>query len=143
VAFFFNNRAGGGAMSAELKQIAATGAPASGWKPYPAYKDSGVEWIGKVPEHWEMKKIKWIFKVINGSTPKTGNPEYWDGDVPWITPDDLGHLHSDTIYEPARKITESGYKNCGTTLVPVGSLVLSTRAPIGVMGTRFHISGIE
>lgn len=118
---------------------AATGAPASIWKPYPAYKDSGVEWLGKVPEHWVMKKIKWIFKVINGSTPKTGNPEYWDGDIPWITPDDLGQLHSDTIYEPARKITESGYKNCGTTLVPIGSLVLSTRAPIG----HLAIAGID
>ncbi|VVB91390.1 Type-1 restriction enzyme MjaXIP specificity protein [uncultured archaeon] len=104
---------------------------ARSWKPYPAYKDSGVEWLGKVPEHWEMKKVKWIFKVINGSTPKTGSSEYWDGDITWVTPDDLGQLHSDTIYESARKITESGYKNCGTTLVPAGSLILSTRAPIG------------
>ena len=47
-------------MSAELKQIAATGAPASSWKPYPAYKDSGVEWLGKVPEHWEVKRLKSI-----------------------------------------------------------------------------------
>ncbi len=118
-------------MSAEPTQVTAPGAPARSWKPYPAYKDPGVEWLGKVPEHWEMKKVKWIFKVINGSTPKTGNSEYWDGDITWVTPDDLGQLHSDTIYETARKITESGYKNCGTTLVPAGSLVLSTRAPIG------------
>jgi hypothetical protein len=41
---------GGGAMTAKLKSNAATGAPASSWKPYPAYKDSGVEWMGKVPE---------------------------------------------------------------------------------------------
>lgn len=44
----------GGVMTAELKQSADTGAPASSWKPYPAYKDSGVEWLGKVPEHWEV-----------------------------------------------------------------------------------------
>ncbi len=37
-------------MSAELSQVAAPGAPARGWKPYPAYKDSGVGWLGKVPE---------------------------------------------------------------------------------------------
>ncbi|KPQ42100.1 MAG: type I restriction-modification system specificity subunit [Candidatus Methanoperedens nitroreducens] len=47
-------------MTAELKMIAATGAHASDWKPYPAYKDSGVEWLGKVPEHWEVKRLKWI-----------------------------------------------------------------------------------
>lgn len=41
-------------MTAELNQNAATGAPASVWKPYPAYKDSGVEWLGKVPEHWDV-----------------------------------------------------------------------------------------
>jgi type I restriction enzyme S subunit len=66
VAFFLNNRAGCGAMTAELDQIAATGAPASGWKPYPAYKDSGVEWIGRVPEHWEIKKLKYIAEIILG-----------------------------------------------------------------------------
>lgn len=53
-------------MTAELDQIAATGAPASGWKPYPAYKDSGVEWLGKVPEHWEIKKLKYIAEIILG-----------------------------------------------------------------------------
>ena len=41
-------------MTAKPSQVAATGAPASGWKPSPAYKDSGVEWLGKVPEHWEV-----------------------------------------------------------------------------------------
>jgi restriction endonuclease S subunit len=47
-------------MSAELTQVAAPGAPARNWKPYPAYKDSGVEWPGKVPEHWNLKKLKSI-----------------------------------------------------------------------------------
>lgn len=41
-------------MSAEPSRIAAPGAPARSWKPYPAYKDSGAEWLGKVPEHWEV-----------------------------------------------------------------------------------------
>lgn len=49
-------------MTAELKKNAATCAPDS-WKPYPAYKDSGVEWLGEVPKHWEMRKIKHIAKV--------------------------------------------------------------------------------
>ncbi len=53
----------GGAMTAELKSNAATGAPASSWKPYPAYKDSGVEWLGKVPEGWKVQKLKHLAKV--------------------------------------------------------------------------------
>jgi type I restriction enzyme, S subunit len=94
-------------------------------------KDSGVEWLGDVPEYWEVKKIRRVFNVINGSTPSSSNPEYWDGEINWVTPDDLGLLENNTIYETRRKITVSGYESCGTTLVPVGCIVLSTRAPIG------------
>ena len=109
----------------------ASGAPACRWETYPDYKDSGVEWLGKIPAHWDIKKLRRIFRVINGSTPKSGVLDYWDGDIVWVTPDDLGQLKSDTINMSARRITELGYQSCGTTLVPYGSLVLSTRAPIG------------
>jgi type I restriction enzyme S subunit len=117
----------------------ASGAPACKWKPYPDYKDSGVEWVGKIPAHWDIKKLRRIFRVINGSTPKSGVLDYWDGDIVWVTPDDLGQLKSDTINMSARRITELGYQSCGTTLVPYGSLVLSTRAPIG----HLAIAGID
>ena len=100
-------------------------------KPYPAYKDSGVEWLGAIPVHWHVKRLKRVFRVVNGSTPASGEPEYWDGDIPWVTPEDLGDLRGPTICESRRNITTSGYRSCGTTLVPAGSLVLSTRAPIG------------
>ncbi|MCA2660585.1 MAG: restriction endonuclease subunit S [Microcystis sp. M049S2] len=109
------------------------------WQPYPTYKDSGVEWLGKIPEHWEVKKLKYIFQVFNGSTPKSGVPEYWDGNIFWVTPDDLGKLKGSTIFSTERKITQSGYLSCGTKLVAVGSLVLSTRAPIG----HLAITGVE
>jgi type I restriction enzyme, S subunit len=102
-----------------------------GLDPNVKMKDSGVEWLGEVPEHWEVKKIRRVFNVINGSTPSSSNPEYWDGEINWVTPDDLGLLENNTIYETRRKITVSGYESCGTTLVPVGCIVLSTRAPIG------------
>jgi type I restriction enzyme S subunit len=58
-------------MSSGLNQNAATGAPASNWKPYPAYKDSGVEWLGKVPGHWEILKLKYTDKVIMGQSPSS------------------------------------------------------------------------
>jgi len=101
------------------------------YQPYPEYKDSGIEWLGQIPAHWEVKPLKRIFKVFNGSTPKSSEPEYWDGDIPWVTPDDLGDLASSEISETRRYITKAGYESCGTNLVPAGSLVLSTRAPIG------------
>jgi type I restriction enzyme S subunit len=104
------------------------------FKPYPAYKDSGVEWLGEIPAHWEVKRLRFLFRIVNGSTPATGTPGYWDGDIPWVTPDDLGELSKPFIESTRRSITEAGYKSCGVTLVPPGSLVLSTRAPIGHLG---------
>jgi len=106
----------------------------SRWQPYPEYKDSSIKWLGEIPSHWEVKRLRRVFKVINGSTPKTSESAYWDGDINWITPDDLGQLQTDTIVSSSRKITEKGYRSCGVSLVPAGSLVLSTRAPIGHLG---------
>lgn len=101
------------------------------YESYPKYKGSGVEWLGEIPAHWEVKPLKRVLKVFNGSTPKSSEPEYWDGDIPWVTPEDLGELASVEISGTKRYITQAGYESCGTNLVPTGSLVLSTRAPIG------------
>ncbi|MDY7028747.1 MAG: restriction endonuclease subunit S, partial [Spirochaetota bacterium] len=116
-----------------------SGPVSRGFKPYPEYRDSGVEWLGGIPAHWEVKRTKHIFRVINGSTPKSSEPEYWDGNIAWVTPDDLGSLFKPEIIETARRISIDGYRSCGTTLVPPNSLVLSTRAPIG----HLAIAGTE
>ncbi len=92
-------------------------------------KDSGIDWIGKIPGNWQIKKIKYLFKVINGSTPDSDYLDYWDGDITWITPADMPDFGY--ISKGERSITLKGYKSCGTTLVPFNSIVLSSRAPIG------------
>lgn len=92
-------------------------------------KDSGIDWIGKIPRNWQIKKIKYLFKVINGSTPDSDYLDYWDGDITWITPADMPDFGY--ISKGERSITLKGYKSCGTTLVPFNSIVLSSRAPIG------------
>ena len=98
---------------------------------YSEYKDSGVEWLGKVPGHWKVSALKRGFRIIGGSTPKSDCDAYWDGAITWVTPADLSKLSTFEIADSQRKITEEGLASCGTTLVPVGSIVLSTRAPIG------------
>lgn len=100
-------------------------------KPYPAYKDSGVEWLGMVPEGWEVVPVKVPLSIIGGTTPKSDNPDFWDGDIHWITPADLSNLPDRFVRESGRRITELGLNSCGTTLVPAGAIALSTRAPIG------------
>ena len=109
------------------------------FKPYPKYKDSGVEWLGEIPEHWNVAPLKRSFKIVGGSTPKSEQEAYWDGALIWITPSDLSKLSSMTINDSQRKITVEGLASCGTTLVPPGSIVLSTRAPIGSLA----IAGTE
>lgn len=98
---------------------------------YESYKDSGVEWLGEIPSHWGTVKLRYISSIINGSTPSSSVSEYWDGDIVWITPNDLGKLSNKYIANSERKITTKGLDSCGTQLSPKGSIILSTRAPIG------------
>ncbi|HHO82024.1 MAG TPA: restriction endonuclease subunit S, partial [Halothiobacillus sp.] len=95
-------------------------------QPYPAYKPSGVPWLGRVPEHWEVKRLGLVTQILNGATPLSSRPAYWDGDIVWVTPDDLGKLKDRYIDNSSRRITQEGYNACGTTLAPAGSIVLST-----------------
>jgi type I restriction enzyme S subunit len=61
-------------------------------KSYDKYKPSGVEWLGDVPEHWEVKKLKYIFdKIQTGTTPPTSNQKYFNGDIYWFNPKDLNN----------------------------------------------------
>ena len=72
-----------------------------------------------------------LFDVRNGATPKSDVAHFWDGDVPWVTPADLGRLNTAFVSSGAKSITDKGLNSCGTQMVPKGSLILSIRAPIG------------
>jgi type I restriction enzyme S subunit len=118
----------------KLKQSLISEAVTRGLDKSVSLKDSGVEWVGAVPEHWTVKRIKEFSNIVNGATPKSNVAENWDGDLAWLTTDDLGKLSGKFITETKRKITEIGYASCGTTICPVGSVVISGRAPIGHLG---------
>lgn len=72
-----------------------------------------------------------VAKVVSGATPKTGVPEYWGGDVQWATPADLSKLDGAYISSTSRTLTDSGVRSCATRVLPEGSVLLSSRAPIG------------
>lgn len=96
------------------------------------FKDSGVEWIGEIPEGWEVLALKRIFKIIAGATPKSENEAYWDGDIAWITPADY-KTEQKYVSFGRRNLSEQGYHACSTVLLPKGSIVFSKRAPIGLV----------
>ena len=76
-------------------------------------------------------KIKEISQIVNGSTPSTSNSAFWNGNIIWITPKDLTNFSERYIYKGHINITQEGYKSCSTKLVPKGTILLSSRAPIG------------
>ena len=77
------------------------------------------------------KKIEDLGKVISGGTPSTKNERYWGGDIAWITPKDLSKHDSMFIFKGERGITEEGLKNSSAYTVPTGTVLFSSRAPIG------------
>lgn len=83
-------------------------------------------------------KLGDICEIVSGSTPKTNMEEYWDGDIKWITPAELND-ETYIITDSVRKITELGVKKTGLTPFPKGTVILSSRAPIG----KVAIAGCE
>lgn len=103
-------------------------------KRYSEYKDSGVAWIGEIPSHWEVKKIKYLVsEIISGGTPDTNNIDYWDFEknsgVPWVAINDMSK--SDFIKDSTAYITINGVKSKRLKIIPKGSLIYSIYATIG------------
>jgi len=71
--------------------------------------------------------------VVSGSTPRTSKKEYYSGDILWATPRDLSRLEDIYIDDTEKKITAEGYESCSTTMLPAGSVLFSSRAPIGLI----------
>ena len=111
----------------------------SNYRRYERYKGSGVEWIGEIPEEWEVIPLKRVFKIVNGGTPSSSEENYWNGEIVWITPNDLSKLTEVYIKDSERKITEDGLYNCSAKKVPMNSIIISTRAPIGYVA----IAGVD
>lgn len=84
-----------------------------------------------IPVGPNVRRLRFLFETISGATPSSSVEEYWDGEINWVTPEDLGRLSDRYVRETRRRITEEGYKNCGVSLAGTGSIVLSKRAPIG------------
>lgn len=103
------------------------------------YKSSGgkMEWNDKlkreIPKGWEVVHLAAFADIKNGATPSTANPLNYGGDIVWITPKDLSDQKSKFVYRGERNISQLGYDSCSTNLLPANSVLLSSRAPIGLV----------
>ena len=80
-------------------------------------------------DEWHCKNIKDIGKIISGGTPKTTVEEYWNGEINWFTPSELNNQKY--LYESERKITQKGLNNSSAKLLPINSILISSRATVG------------
>ena len=103
------------------------------------YKSSGGEmvWNKKlkrdIPISWETKQIDDVAEIYNGATPSTINELNYGGDIVWITPKDLSDQKQKFVYKGERNISQVGYDSCSTHLLPSNTILMSSRAPIGLL----------
>jgi type I restriction enzyme S subunit len=89
--------------------------------------------VEEADDSWEEKTIDDTISVKGGTTPSTKIPEYWDGNIYWTSPRDLSSHEAIFMVDTERKITSEGLAQIGSGLLPVGSVLLSSRAPIGYL----------
>ena len=90
--------------------------------------------LGKIPKGWAVKPIGDLSDVAGGTTPSTRDPAFWDGGThAWATPKDLSGLSVPVLLDTERRITDAGLSQIGSGLLPKGTVLLSSRAPIGYL----------
>lgn len=87
--------------------------------------------MNKIPKGWEVKKLKDIGKISSGGTPSTSNDNNFGGNIAWITPADLTGYKDKFISKGKRNLSEEGLKNSSAKILPKGTILFSSRAPIG------------
>lgn len=113
----------------ELKQSEISRVVTRGLNPNAPLRPSGIDWIGEIPEHWKLKRLRFICEFRNGYTPSKDNKDYWtDGVIPWYRMEDIRESGR-FLKEAKQYITEEAVKGGG--LFEAGSFILATTATIG------------
>lgn len=102
-------------LLAEKRQAVISHAVTKGLNPMAKMKDSGIEWLGEVPEHWAVSRIKYVAGIGNGSTPNRDNFDYWtDGDYPWLN---SSVVNQDKVTEAEQFVTRLALKECHLPII--------------------------
>jgi type I restriction enzyme S subunit len=121
---------------AEKRTALISYAVTKGLDPSVPMKDSGVAWLGEIPQHWQTKRLRFLTTMAGGMTPSTGTPEYWNGDVPWVSPKDMKSdelsFSIDTLTEKAVSDTGIRLHDSGRVLIVVRGMILAHTFPVAV-----------
>lgn len=127
------------ALLQELKQSVITHAVTKGLNPNVEMKDSGVEWIGEVPKHWEVMKTSLAFNGIgSGTTPSTSKKEFYDDEGKyWLQ---TGDLNDGMIFDTSKKVSDVAIKACNLKFYQKDSVVIAmygaTIGKVGILGIK-------
>lgn len=91
-------------------------------------KDSGIPWIGKIPKHWDIARVKDIYSFQTGATPPSKTESFYDGDNLWAN---IGDINCRTIYETSKHLSDEGISVCSMNISPKGSLLYSFKLSVG------------
>jgi type I restriction enzyme S subunit len=122
----------------EKRMALITHAVTKGLDPSVPMKDSGVEWLGKIPAHWGFKRLKRIVEFRGGGTPSKDNLDYWHGDILWVSPKDM---KVSVVMDTEDKITPQAVRESATKLVPAGAVLLVVRSGILMHSIPVALSG--
>jgi type I restriction enzyme S subunit len=111
----------------EKRQAVISHAVTQGLNPHAPRKPSGIEWLGDVPEHWEVKPLKYVLSLKSGGTPSKENRTYWDGGIPWASSKDL---KTHELFDTQDHITQKALDDGAADLVPPGSILTVVRGMI-------------
>ena len=89
--------------------------------------------MNAVPNCWPEVPLGECCEVVSGATPKRNRSEYWNGDISWVTPKDISNLEAAVLDDTPEYITRAGHQSCSARMLPVGSILFSSRAPIGLI----------
>lgn len=92
----------------------------------------------EIPIGWEVENLIDFAEIKNGATPSTAVEANYGGDIVWITPKDLSDQQSKFVYQGERNITKQGFDSCSTSILPTNSVLMSSRAPIGLVSIAKH-----
>ncbi|MFM5063301.1 restriction endonuclease subunit S [Aeromonas veronii] len=121
----------------EKRQAVISHAVTKGLNPNAPMKDSGVEWLGQVPEHWGVSALGYYSMLNTGATPDRSKNQYWGGTIPWIK---TGEVRYDTIYETEETITQAALSETSVRLSKPGTLLMAmygqgiTRGRVAILG---------
>ena len=132
------------ALLKEKRQAVISHAVTKGCDRAVPMKDSGVEWLGEVPEHWKITKLKHAIDEYGGSTPSKENLDYWNGEIPWVTPkdmkrevigDSIDHVSTLAIEETNLSILPKQ-----VVLIVVRGMILAHSVPVAITTTNTTIN---